>query len=93
AVIIPYSEPNAELLTLSSQVVASYRLSEEIIVINIKKIHSIVGMIPHSIILPSDVRENRFFLVEKPSLDISDLGVMYIGYEDYDKDHDDPDLE
>ncbi|KAH7891063.1 hypothetical protein F5I97DRAFT_1934111 [Phlebopus sp. FC_14] len=69
------------LLTLSSQVVASYRLSEEIIVIDIKKIHSIVGMIPHSIILPSDVRENRFLLVEKPS------------YEDYDKDHDDPDLE
>ncbi|KAH7888270.1 hypothetical protein F5I97DRAFT_1942431 [Phlebopus sp. FC_14] len=68
AVIIPYSEPNAELLTLSSQVVASYRLSEEIIVINIKKIHSIVGMIPHSITLPS-------------------------GYEDYDEDHDDPDLE
>lgn len=60
---------------------------------NIKKIRSVVGMVPHTPTLPSGISEGRFFLVERPSLDVSDLGVPYPGYEDYDVDGNDADLE
>ncbi|KAF9232038.1 hypothetical protein BU15DRAFT_90753 [Melanogaster broomeanus] len=93
AMIRPYSAPDHDLLVLSSQVVASCKMLEDLVVVNIKDIRSVVGMVPHTPTLPSGVLEDRFFLVEKPGLDVSDLGVPYPGYEDYDVDGGDDDLE
>ncbi|KIK75747.1 hypothetical protein PAXRUDRAFT_18733 [Paxillus rubicundulus Ve08.2h10] len=93
AMIQLYSAPDHDLLALSLQVVASCKLLDELVVVNIKNIRSVVGMVPHTPTLPSGVSEGRFFLVERPSLDVSDLGVPYPGYEDYDVDGNDEDLE
>ncbi|KAF8834607.1 hypothetical protein BDN67DRAFT_992628 [Paxillus ammoniavirescens] len=93
AIIRLYSAPDHDLLTLSSQVVTSCKLLDELVVVNIKRIRSVVGMVPHTPTLPSGISEGRFFLVERPSLDVSDLGVPYPGYEDYDVDGNDADLE
>ncbi|KAG8220820.1 hypothetical protein J3R82DRAFT_2266, partial [Butyriboletus roseoflavus] len=48
AMIQPYSAPHHELLTLSSQTVASCTLlaEGEVVVVNIKHICSIVTMVP-----------------------------------------------
>ena len=86
AVIKLYSAPDQELLSLSSQVVASCKLLDELLVVNVKKIFSVVGMVPHTPTLPSGVSKSCFFLVKKPGLDLSDLGVPYPPYEEYEVD-------
>lgn len=42
-------------------------------VIDVKSIHAVVAMVPHQV-----NNEERFFVVEKPGLDVADLG----GYEE-----------
>ncbi|KAG0694981.1 hypothetical protein DFH29DRAFT_880324 [Suillus ampliporus] len=63
AIIVMYSQPDADLLDLSFQA----------------SIKAVVGMVPHTPRLPSGVVENRFFLVEKLGLDIATFGVPYEG--------------
>ena len=47
-------------------------------VIDVKTIQSVVAMIPHQPRIPGERRKDRFFVVEKPGLDVADLG----GYEE-----------
>lgn len=49
--------------------------------IPVKQILSLIAMVPHELI---GVEEARFFMVEKPELDISNLDVPYEGFEDGD---------
>ncbi|KAG1802426.1 hypothetical protein EV424DRAFT_1331454 [Suillus variegatus] len=80
AIVVMYSQPDADLLDLSFQAVSSCAyLEDDIRVVNIKSIKAVVGMVPHKPTLPSGVVENRFFLVEKPGLDIATFGVPYEG--------------
>ncbi|KAF8833542.1 hypothetical protein BDN67DRAFT_985962 [Paxillus ammoniavirescens] len=85
-----YSKPNAELLQLSSQVLAASKILDEIVICNVKTILSVVAMIPKQLLLPSGEEGDYFCMVEKPGLDISDLGVPYSIYSDdnADNDHD-----
>ncbi|KAF9218997.1 hypothetical protein BS17DRAFT_671204, partial [Gyrodon lividus] len=39
--------------------------------IDVRDILSVVGLVPHSLTLPSGLVENRFFVVEKSGLDIA----------------------
>jgi hypothetical protein len=77
AIIQMYSVPDENLLHLSSQTVASCTHLETFVVIDVKHIISVVAMVPHRPTLPSGVTEDHFFMIEKPGLDISNLGVPY----------------
>ncbi|KAG1905035.1 uncharacterized protein F5891DRAFT_922696, partial [Suillus fuscotomentosus] len=70
AVVQMYSPPDDPLLRLSSQTVVSCTLLDEVSVVNVKEIMSVVAMIPHEPRLPSGITEDRFFMLEKPGLDI-----------------------
>ncbi|KAI9566185.1 hypothetical protein HD554DRAFT_2206089 [Boletus coccyginus] len=78
-----------DLLFQSSQVVASCKLLEEIVVVNIKHILSVITMVPHIPTLPSGIAKEHFFVVEKPGLDLADLGVPYPSYKEYEIDDND----
>lgn len=84
AVIQMYSLPDEALLQLSSQTVASCTHSEQVLAIDVKDIVSVIAMVPHKPTLPSGLTEERFFMIEKPGLDVSDLGVRYSAYHDED---------
>ncbi|KAG6372216.1 hypothetical protein JVT61DRAFT_8013 [Boletus reticuloceps] len=56
---------------MSYSIVASCQATQEICVINVKDICSVVGMIPHSITLAGGERESRFFVLEQPGLNIT----------------------
>jgi len=75
-----YSTPDKALLKLSSQTLTSCTLLDEVRAINAKDVISVIAMIPHTPTLPSGVMEDRFFMVERPGLDISNLGVPYSGF-------------
>lgn len=48
-----------------------------------------VAMIPKKLTLPdSDIEVEHFCMVERPGLDISDLGIPYSVYTDDDNDND-----
>lgn len=81
AVVSMFSLPDKDLLDLSCHTVSSCQLEEDDIrVIDLKSILSVVGMIPHKPTLPSGVTEDRYFMVEKPGLDIATFGVPYEGH-------------
>ncbi|KIK90751.1 hypothetical protein PAXRUDRAFT_151248 [Paxillus rubicundulus Ve08.2h10] len=88
AILKLYSKPNAELLQLSSQVLAASKILDEIVICNVKTILSVIAMIPKQLLLPSGEEGDYFCMVEKPGLDISDLGVPYSIYSDDDADDD-----
>ncbi|KAG0702249.1 hypothetical protein DFH29DRAFT_763492, partial [Suillus ampliporus] len=72
AVISMFSLPDNDLLELSCHTVSSCRLEDDDIrVIDIKSILGVVGMVPHKPTLPSGVTEDRYFMVERPGLDIA----------------------
>ncbi|KAG2342178.1 hypothetical protein BDR05DRAFT_976597 [Suillus weaverae] len=81
AVISMFSLPDQELLDLSCLTVSLCRHDEDddVRVIDLKSILSVIGMVPHQPTLPSGVTEDRFFVVEKPGLDIATFGVPYEG--------------
>ena len=62
---------------------------EEIVVVNVKRILSVIAMIPHMPTLSSGIAEEHFFAVEKSGLDLLDLGVPYPSYEEYEVDDND----
>jgi hypothetical protein len=69
AVVVPFGPPDQDLLKLSSYTVYSCQPQDAVIVVDVKKILSVVAMLPHQI-----GGEQRYFLVEKPGLDLADLG-------------------
>jgi hypothetical protein len=81
AMVQLYSLPDIDLLKCSSQTVFSCTLLPNTIVLPIKHIHSVVAMIPHKLSALSEA-ESRSFMVEKPGLDVSNLGVKYDGFAD-----------
>ena len=91
ALICLYSLPDEALLKDSSHMFVSSKLSGEFVVVCIKSIKSVIGMIPHCLKHPSGTTEDRFFLLEKPGLDVSQLGISYNVYQD--EDDQDADIE
>ncbi|KAG1853989.1 hypothetical protein F4604DRAFT_1591365 [Suillus subluteus] len=89
ALIQLYSTPDESLLKLSSQTVPSCTRVDEFCVLDVKKILSVVAMVLHTPTLPSGATEPRFFMMERPGFDISNLGVPYSGYLDAEDDLDD----
>lgn len=65
---------------MSSQVLAASTLLDDILICDVKKIKSVVAMIPRELTLPSGANGEFFCMMEKPGLDISDLGVAYRVY-------------
>ncbi|KAF8121390.1 hypothetical protein EV363DRAFT_1186300, partial [Boletus edulis] len=57
ALVRLFSPPDNQLLNMSYSVVASCQATQEIRVINVKDICSVVGMIPHSITLAGGERD------------------------------------
>ncbi|KAG0693975.1 hypothetical protein DFH29DRAFT_815817 [Suillus ampliporus] len=82
AVIQLYSLPDNALLELSSHTVASCSRLDDICIVPVKKIISVIAMIPHKLKLPSGIIEERFFLLEKPGLQISNLGINHVDEDD-----------
>ncbi|KIK91987.1 hypothetical protein PAXRUDRAFT_148287, partial [Paxillus rubicundulus Ve08.2h10] len=80
-----FSVPDPQLLAMLEQTVTSCLLLNEIQVIGIKAIISIVGMIPHRPCLPSGVMEDLFFLLERPGLDLTHFAVPHAAHADKDK--------
>ncbi|KAG1906317.1 uncharacterized protein F5891DRAFT_942452, partial [Suillus fuscotomentosus] len=81
AVVQMYSVPNKDLLKLSSQTLVSCTLLDDILAIDVKDIVSVIAMVPHMPTLPSGVMESQFFMMERPCLEISNLGVPYSGFD------------
>ncbi|KAG1837569.1 hypothetical protein DFJ58DRAFT_862856 [Suillus subalutaceus] len=80
AVISMFLLPNKDLLDLSCHTVSSCQHEEDDIrVVDLKSILSVVGMVPHQPTLPLSVTEDRFFMVVKPGLDIATFSVLYEG--------------
>lgn len=77
AVISVFSPPDADLVRLSNRTVLSCKyLGEEALrVVDVTAIKSVVAMIPHRPTLPSGIIEDRFFVLERPGLDIFQFGV------------------
>ncbi|KAG1770532.1 hypothetical protein EDD22DRAFT_816757 [Suillus occidentalis] len=77
AVVSVFSAPDADLVQLSNQTVLSckYLGDEGLCVVDVTSIKSVVAMIPHRPTLPSGIIEDRFFVLERPGLDIFHFGV------------------
>ena len=84
AVIRTYLLPDDSLLKSSSHTLISSTFSDELVVVRIKSIKSVVRIIPHRLKHPSGIIEDRFFVMEKPGLDISQVGIQYSVYQDED---------
>jgi hypothetical protein len=71
-----YSLPHAGLLTLSYNTLWSctYHGNHSLRVIDAKSISAVVAMVPHQSFPDDSNPAERFFVVEKPGLDISFLG-------------------
>ncbi|KAJ8588647.1 hypothetical protein M405DRAFT_792718 [Rhizopogon salebrosus TDB-379] len=91
ALVSVYSLPHDGLLTLSHNTLWSctYHGNDALCVIDVKSIQSVVLMAPHCLKLPSGVEEDRFFVVEKPGLDIARVGVVNEDEADSDDDEED----
>ncbi|KAG1746661.1 uncharacterized protein EDB91DRAFT_1011087, partial [Suillus paluster] len=71
ALIWLYSPSDESLLKPSSQTVASCTHLNEVCILDVKKMLSVVTMVPHTPTLPSGVTEPCFFMMERPGFDIS----------------------
>ena len=80
ALVSLFGPPHAGLLEQSYHTIWSCERQVEnaLQVIDVKTIQSVVAMIPHQPRIPGERRKDRFFVVEKPGLDVADLG----GYEE-----------
>jgi hypothetical protein len=65
-----YSLPHQELLELSYNTLLSCTHEKDLKVIDVRSIHAVVAMVPHQP-FPG---EPRYYVVEKPGLDITSLG-------------------
>ena len=97
AIVKLYLEPDPDLLHRSSQVLAASILLDDLSICDVKSVRSIIAMIPCILTLPNRVEARFFCMMEKPGVDISDLGVPYSVYseggDDEDEDGDGMDVE
>jgi hypothetical protein len=72
ALVSLYSRPDPTLLSLSVNTLWSceYEGDRTLRFINVKTIHAVVAMIPHRPVIGGWQMGERFFLVEKPGLDV-----------------------
>lgn len=75
AVVSMYSEPHPDLLSTSHGTFVScqYFGDDALVVIEVSRIESVVAMVPHNPPHSLD-SESHFFLVERPGLDVVNLG-------------------
>jgi len=80
ALVSLYSKPDDYLLSISANTLWSseYQGDGALKFIDVKTIQSVVAMIPHKPEIPGLPPSERFFLVEKPGLDVA----MMAGIED-----------
>ena len=80
ALVSLYSKPDESLLSLSAGTLWSceYQGDAALKFINVKTIQSVVAMIPHRPEIQGVPLSERFFLVEKPGLDVA----MMVGVEE-----------
>jgi hypothetical protein len=73
ALVSLYSRPDETLLSLSVNTLWSceYQGDDALRFIDVKIIQAVVAMIPHRVELPGFPPSERFFLVEKPGLDVA----------------------
>jgi hypothetical protein len=76
AMVSMYSPPHDLLLTLSYNTLWSctYQGNRSLRVIDAKLIAAVVAMVPHQPFPEDSSSVERFFVVEKPGLDVSSLG-------------------
>lgn len=74
ALVSVYSPPHSELLTLSHHTLWSctYYGDSSLRVIDVRSIVAVIAMVPHRPFSGDDT--DRFFVVEKPGLDVASLG-------------------
>ena len=72
AMVSLYSDPCQDLLKLSYHTLFSCTYDIDMKVIDVKTIRSVIAMVPHKP-FPGDTRQ-RYFVVEKPGLDVAYLG-------------------
>jgi hypothetical protein len=73
ALVSLYTKPDPTLLQLSVNTLWSceYKGDSALEFINVKTIQAVVSMIPHTPSIPGKAPSERFFLVEKPGLDVA----------------------
>jgi len=76
ALVSLYGPPDPHLLQTSSYMLWSCRSQGDtgLAVVDVKAIISVVAMIPHKPHILDRLPEDRYFVVEKPGLDIADMG-------------------
>ena len=72
ALVSLFSKPDPTLLELSVNTLWSckYQGDSALVFIDVKSIQAVVAMIPHVPAIDGQVAHERFFLVEKPGLDV-----------------------
>jgi hypothetical protein len=80
ALVSLYSMPHKDLLRLSSNTLYSceYEGDNALRFIDVKTIQAVVSMVPHTPAICHQEPSERFFLVEKPGLDVA----VMAGFED-----------
>ena len=74
AVLAAYSEPDVDLLAASHGTFISCKyLGDDVQVIDISQIQSVVAMVPHRLEKHNE-QDQYYFLVERPGLDVVYLG-------------------
>lgn len=77
AVIKLYSTPREDLLNLSSQTVAACTLTNELVIVDVISITSVVAMIPRRMVLPYGEEMELFCQLSQPGLKASILAIAY----------------
>lgn len=76
ALISIYNPPDRDLLLQSHNTLWSVKCdgNEKIQVVDVEMIQSVVALVPHSEGLLGQEWKNRFFVVEKPGLEVACMG-------------------
>jgi len=82
-----FGAPDIDLLRASSNTLWSCKSlgNHGIMTVDVKEISSVVAMAPHSTNTLGEAWANRFFVVEKPGLDVAEMG----GFREDDSDDED----
>ena len=87
ALVSLYSKPDPTILHHSVNTLWSCKYqgdSESALkFIDVKTIQSVVSMVPHKLAIPGQQPEERFFLVEKPGLDVAIIAGIEDSEEDF----------
>jgi hypothetical protein len=74
AVISLFGPPDMTLLDQSYHTLWSSIKTDPVVAVNVKDLVSVVAMVPHHPSIPGKPVHKRFFVVEKPGLDVANMG-------------------